>query len=133
MEYTYASLPDRIKAAIIDGLVIIAAMFAISEVFSWFQTIPNIARILAFISVFIGYDPIMTSTYGATVGHTFSNISVKRDKDRTKNLAFHSALLRFILKSSLGWISLLTVTGNTKRKAIHDLAVSSVVLKTNTL
>jgi len=37
-------------------------------------------------------------------------------------------LVRFLAKVGLGWLSLLTVTGNEKKMAIHDYLAQSVVL-----
>ncbi len=93
-----------------------------------FDTVPNFVRVIAFFLLFVFYDPIMVSKYGATVGHTFSKISVKREKDTNQNLSFVQAFLRFLVKLSLGWISLITVAGNEKRKAIHDFVANSVVI-----
>ncbi|MCB0456661.1 MAG: RDD family protein, partial [Flavobacteriaceae bacterium] len=67
--------------------------------------------------------------YGGTIGHSYSGIGVRRDDDSDKNISLPSAIVRFIIKLLLGWISLLTVTGNEKRKAIHDFIVKSVVLE----
>ena len=129
MERNYALLPDRVKAVIIDSIVIIAMMYGVSELFALFETVPDIFRIIA--AVFIGllYDPIFTSIYGGTIGHSYSNITVKRANDPNKNITFPFALLRFILKTFLGWISLLTVTSNKQKRAIHDLVANSIVLE----
>lgn len=58
-------------------------------------------------------------------------IRVKREANEKKNILFPLAIVRFIVKASLGWISLLTVTGNEKRKAIHDYLVGSVIVYSN--
>lgn len=129
MKENYAILPDRVKATVIDGIVLIAAMYATSEILDLFENVPTYVRIVAAIFIFILYDPILTSKYGGTIGHSYSKINVKKDSDRATNISFPAALLRFVLKASLGWLSLLTVTGNEKKKAIHDLAVNSVVLE----
>ena len=129
MEKKYAILPDRVKAVVIDGIVLIVLMYTVTEIFALFDEVPNFLRVIAFIFVFILYDPILTSKYGATIGHSFAKISVKRDDDDVKNLLFHKALLRFLIKFSLGWVSLLTVTGSEKRKALHDFAADSVMIE----
>lgn len=129
MKKKYAILPDRIKAVVIDSIILIALMFAVTEIFALFEVVPNFFRIMAFIFIFVLYDPILTVKYGATVGHSFSNIVVKNEKDHTKNITFPKALIRFLVKFSLGWISLVTVTGNEKRKAIHDFAAGSIVIE----
>lgn len=128
MKKKYAILPDRVKAAVIDGIVLIALMYVTTEIFALVNKVPNFFKITAFIFIFILYDPILTSKYGATVGHSFSKILVKREDNHSKNLSFQRAFLRFLIKFSLGWISLLTVTGNEKRKAIHDFVADSIVI-----
>lgn len=129
MEDTYARLFTRVKAAAIDGIVIIFLMYSATEVLNLFEEIPDYIRISIFAFLFLFYEPILVSLYGATVGHFFSDIVVKRDHNEQRNILFPKAIIRFICKFFLGWISLLTVSGNEKRKAIHDYLGGSVVLK----
>ena len=70
----------------------------------------------------------MTSIFGCTFGHLLLGIRVRKEIDETQNVFFPFAVFRYILKVLLGWISLLTVSGNPKRKAIHDYLVGSVVV-----
>jgi len=127
-ETSYPGLLDRVKALFIDSIVVILAVTTITDIFSYFDTIPVYSRVIAFVCIFILYDPLLISLFGATVGHKMSRISVKREQNDTRNLSFINALIRFVVKFFLGWISFLTVTGNNKRRAIHDFAASSVVL-----
>ncbi|MEZ4817578.1 MAG: RDD family protein [Flavobacteriaceae bacterium] len=129
MKKEYARLFDRVKATFIDAIVLIAMMYAATEIFSLFDIIPNYVRIIVSVFIFILYDPLFTTFYGGTIGHSYSGIGVRRDDDSDKNISLPSAIVRFIIKLLLGWISLLTVTGNEKRKAIHDFIVKSVVLE----
>lgn len=124
----YPTLPDRIKAVIVDAIVMIVLMLAVTYLFEAIKTTPNMARAIAFLFIFVFYDPIFTSSFGGTIGHMLIGIRVKRDRDQTKNIQFHLAIIRFIIKALLGWISLITVTSNPKRKAIHDIAVKSIVI-----
>jgi uncharacterized RDD family membrane protein YckC len=55
-------------------------------------------------------------------------LRVKRESDENRNILFPLAIVRYIVKASLGLVSLLTVSGNVKRKAIHDYLVGSVVV-----
>ena len=129
MIISYAILPDRVKAAFIDSVVLVAAMYGVAELFTLFDDVPTIYRIVSFVFVFILYDPILTSIYGGTIGHSFSKILVKKEDDPSKNISFPLALIRFIVKLLLGWLSLLTVGANDQRKAIHDFAAKSIVIK----
>ncbi|MDB2462494.1 RDD family protein [Algibacter sp.] len=125
----YASVFDRFKAAFIDTVILIIMMYIISQVFDGFETIPNFVKIIAYIVLFILYDPLLTSMNGGTVGHSLLKIGVRKDGDLNNNISFPFAIIRFILKAFLGWISLLTISGNDKKKAIHDGVAKSVVVK----
>lgn len=131
MTVNYAILPSRIKAAVIDGVAVIAAMYAVSEILALFESVPTYMRIAAFIVIFVVYDPFFTSVFGGTIGHSYSKITVRKESDLKKHISFPAAVIRFILKALLGWLSLLTVTGDAKKKAIHDIAVKSVVVEAN--
>ncbi len=132
MEDKYAQIFTRVKAATIDGIVIIVLMYSATEILNLFEAAPNYIRISVFVSIFLVYEPILISFFGATVGHFFSDIVVKREHDEQRNILFPKAVIRFICKFSLGWISLLTISGNEKKKAIHDHVSGSVVLKYKT-
>lgn len=129
MNHTFAILPDRIKAAIIDSIVLIGAMYLISELFTIFDHVPSIVRGIVAAVLFLGYEPFFTSRYGATIGHSFSNIKVIKDQEDSTHITFITALGRFVVKVLLGWLSLLTVTSNEKKKAIHDFIANSIVIE----
>lgn len=124
----YAMLPDRVKAAVIDSILLIAAMYGVSEILGLFENVPDYVKMVLAAMLFLLYDPFFTSRFGGTIGHSYSKIMVKKESDTSQNIVFFPAVLRFVLKFFLGWISLLTVTGTEKKKAIHDFAANSVVL-----
>lgn len=127
-EENYPGVFDRVKAIAADGAVIIILMFAAANVFSIFERVPDNARIGAFVFIFLLYDPLFTSIFGGTIGHMMLGLRVKRESDENRNILFPLAIVRYIVKASLGLVSLLTVSGNVKRKAIHDYLVGSVVV-----
>lgn len=124
----YAGLFDRVKAIIIDSIVLIIFMIIVTDVFSLFQDLSDNVRILAFVFIFLLYDPLCVSIFGGTIGHILIGISVKRENNSNKNIPFPLAFLRYVVKALLGWISLLSVMGNEKRQAIHDSLVKSIVI-----
>jgi uncharacterized RDD family membrane protein YckC len=128
METEYPGIPDRLKAIFTDGIVLFIMILFITSIFARFNHVPDGARIFAFVFTFLLYDPLMTSLFGGTVGHFVQGIRVKREQDETRNIYFHMALIRFVLKTTLGWLSFLTMAGSEKSLAIHDLAAGSVVL-----
>ncbi len=127
MENNYAKLSTRVKAAVIDSIVLMILMYSATEIFNLFESVSNTFRILVFIFIFLLYEPILVSIFGATIGHFFNDIVVKKEKNETQNINFPSAIIRFILKASLGWLSLLTINGNKKGQAIHNSFVKSIV------
>jgi uncharacterized RDD family membrane protein YckC len=127
----YPGVFDRVKAVVIDGVILILLSMLITDIFSSFSSVPSIARAVAFVVIFILYDPLLVCITGGTIGHKFIGLRVKQEANPLKNIPFSLALVRFLLKWTLGWISLLTVMGSKKRKAIHDIAVKSVVIYQN--
>jgi len=109
----YPSLQLRIKAAVTDFIILVFAMYCTSELLNFY---------------FVLYEPLLVSCFGNTLGHYFSDIKVKQELNNEKNMSFPLALLRFTIKSLLGWLSLLTITSSEKRQAIHDSLVKSVVI-----
>ena len=65
----YTAITTRIKAVIIDTIAIIVLMYAAAEIFNVFENIPNYIRISVFVSLFILYEPVLVSLFGATLGH----------------------------------------------------------------
>ncbi len=130
-EKNYPHVSDRVKAVVIDSIVLIAELVAATYIFSLFETVPDIARKIVFLFIFLLYDPIFTSLFGGTIGHMIMNIRVKRNRNEQKNILLPFAIIRFVVKAFLGWLSLLTVSGNEKRKAIHDMLAGSVVIYKN--
>ena len=128
-EMKYGTLINRVKAAIVDFLVIMGLILLVSTLLSKFDDVPDFVRVVFFILIFILYDPLLTSTVGATIGHLFLGLRIRRSNDEDRKIIFPIAIVRFILKALLGWISLLTITVIKKKKAIHDIVAGSVVLQ----
>lgn len=128
MTLDYAGLQSRIKAAVIDGIILIAVMYCTSEILNSYEGVPSSLRMWLFILYFILYEPLAISIFGNTLGHFYSDIKVRRENNLDKKVIFPLALVRFIIKILLGWVSLLTITGSEKKQAIHDVVVKSIVI-----
>ncbi len=124
----YPGVSIRVKAVVTDSIILVIFIVGVTYLFESFQSVPDFMRIAAFVFIFLLYDPLFTSTLGGTIGHMIFGIRVKREKNLQRNILFPLAVIRYIVKALLGWISLLTVSGNKKGKAIHDLVVRSVVI-----
>ncbi len=127
-ENHYPELSDRIKAMALDWVVLFGFMLIATFVFSLFETVSDKVRMAAFLFVFVFYDPLFTSFFGGTIGHRMIGLRVKRESDEQKNILLPLALIRYLGKILFGWISLLSVTFNIKKKAIHDYLIGSVVI-----
>ena len=66
---------------------------------------------------------------GCTLGNYIKGIRVRKAADSTKRISFLQAIVRYPVKLTLGWLSFLTIHTNTKRRAIHDMASGSVMIK----
>lgn len=128
IESIYPSVSERVKAVFYDSMVMVGLMIVAALVFSYFEDAPENARMYTALFIIAIYDPLMTSLFGGTFGHMMNGIRVKRQKNEQKNIIFPLAFIRYVIKLYLGWISLLTVVSNKKNKAIHDMAVGSIVI-----
>jgi len=129
MKIRYANIFPRSKALFIDSVVIVAFMYFASEILMLFDEVPTYVRVLTAIFIFVLYDPIFVSQFGQTIGHSRINLVVRREDNPEKNISFLAALIRFVVKFALGWLSLLTISGSEKKQAIHDSFVKSVVIE----
>ena len=128
MEEKYPQLIDRIQSTCIDGLLIIISMFAFSTILEKFEHPPDWIRIVLFFGIWIVYEPLCT-TLGCTLGHYIKGIRVRSVNNTSKKINIFKALLRYVLKVLLGWVSFLTIHTNPKRQAIHNLFAESVMIK----
>ncbi len=123
----FANLPSRIKAVTIDSFLLIIFMYVFTLILDGFENVPDGLKV-GFVLAFLVYEPIFISVYGGTIGHFYSKIEVKQEQHTNRNIPLGRAFLRYLVKLTLGWMSLLTVTTNEHKKAIHDYVGKSVVL-----
>lgn len=130
MKQDYPPVLLRAKAAIIDVIIMIVMMLAVSDIFSNMENVPNYYKMIAFVGIYLLYDPLFISLKGATIGHQICKIKVQR-LDNGKNINLIQAIIRFVMKSILGIVSFFTVSQNQNGQAIHDGVVNSVVVFDN--
>lgn len=124
----YPNLIDRTKALLIDGVILIVLIIITSDILTHFVNIPDYLKIGLFIVYFLLYEPILLCTKGATIGHHYAGIKVKKYSNTDANISFFSGIIRFTLKGLLGWISFISFFASDNKRAIHDFASSSIVL-----
>ena len=115
------------KSTTIDTLLLIACFYLLSDILNSMSNVSESLRILLFICILM-YEPIFISLNG-TFGNHKNSIRVRQNKDTTKKLNFFQSLLRYFLKISLGWISLIFILMNQKGRALHDIISGSIMIK----
>ena len=125
----YPGIVTRIQALFVDLIVMLLIFTLAAYIIDFAGGAPGWLRGSVLFTMVFLYDPLTLSLYGGTLGHYLMGIRVKREDDLSKNIMLPLAFLRLFFKSLLGWISFLTVTGNKRRRAIHDLISGSVVIK----
>ncbi|MBL0315816.1 MAG: RDD family protein [Flavobacteriales bacterium] len=124
----YPRILDRVKAIMADSVVYIILMTLSAYLFDQFDHVPDYARILAFVIIFVIYDPLLTSLFGGTLGHFVIGLRVVRYRDRSKKVIFPIALIRSTIKLILGSISMLAMHSDEEHRAIHDYMSGSIVV-----
>ena len=124
----YPLLGDRVQSSFIDLILIVILMFVFASVLDRYDNVPDWVRITLFVGPWAAYEPVCTSL-GCTLGNLVKGIRVRQHEGTTKRINIFQALLRYILKIALGWVSFLTIHSNKERRAIHDLIAGSVMIK----
>ena len=127
---TYYKLPSiriRYFSTLIDVIVILGLSLGFASFFEILGEVPDYVRGITFLFVFILYEPLLVS-FACTVGQFLTNIRVRSFNNADKKLKLHFAILRTLVKATLGWISLLTITFNKNRLAIPDFLSRSIVI-----
>lgn len=129
-EMVFPTLVTRIKALFIDVLILLLVFTSASFIIDFIGSVPDFIRGSILIFMVYLYDPVFTSFTGSTIGHKVMKLRVAKYANPEKRISFLTAMLRFIVKASLGWISFITVTGNKRKRALHDLISGSIVITT---
>jgi uncharacterized RDD family membrane protein YckC len=124
----YPDLSERVQSTFIDFIFIVIMMFCCASILDRYENPPDWIRIALFFGLWAVYEPLCTSL-GCTIGNLVKGIRVRNHNDVTKKINILQALLRYIIKCLLGWISFLTIHGNPQRRAIHDLVAGSVMIR----
>lgn len=128
-EVVYPYLIDRVKAYFIDWIVLITLMILAARLFSIIENPTPSLRIYTLIGIFTLYEPILLSLFGGTIGHFMIGLRVRNQENLNRNISILAGFIRLMLKSLLGWLSFLTVSANEQKRAIHDFATGSLVIK----
>ena len=126
------SLLVRMKCTMIDTVVFIILMYVVSAILNSLNIESGTIRAFALVIIIL-YEPIMTSV-SRTLGQKIMGIRVRKFtpfvKDKEKlNISIFKSMIRFVSKLLLGFISLLTIHGDSYGQAIHDKLGNSIMIK----
>jgi uncharacterized RDD family membrane protein YckC len=121
----YARIWPRMKALLIDGLVLGLVFFGAAVVGANISG-AGAAAFLVWFAIWVLYDPLMVWRTGGTIGHHVQNLKVVSDRTG-RNPSLLAALVRNFAKGFLGVISLLAMAGSRRKKALHDLIAGTTV------
>jgi len=122
----YPSIPARIKAAEIDALITLGFVFAlIGSYLAIGRETPVI--IFVCIAVVLLYEPVLVTRRGQTIGHKIMGFHIIDSVTRT-NISFSKSLLRFVLKSVLGILSLIWAFFERRQQFLHDRMTASMAV-----
>ncbi|MEL7534771.1 MAG: RDD family protein [Bacteroidota bacterium] len=125
----FPSLKERVQAVFFDAMIILFIAFICFSGLDSMGFADSPLKAPLFVLLFVLYNPLMVAFAGGTIGHKMFNMEVKRFENHEKNINILLAIFRFVMKTLLGWLSLLTITSNVEKRAIHDFVGDSVVLK----
>ncbi len=123
----YPPMIDRIKSILIDSIILIGAMLAITEVLGLFDQVPDTVRMVSFF-LLVMYEPLCTA-FGATLGHHKMEIRVRKHSDPSRRINIIQSFIRYVVKFLFGWLSFITIFFNGEQRALHDIVSGSVMIK----
>ncbi|MBS1586860.1 MAG: RDD family protein [Bacteroidetes bacterium] len=122
----YPSLLKRVQSTFVDGIMTFSIIGVLVAVASKIND-ENIPLKVTAIVIGASYEPLMLS-FSKTLGQRITSLRT-RSMETGKRPNLFSSYLRYIVKCMLGWISFLTIHSNPERRAIHDFASGTVVIK----
>ncbi|TAL24623.1 MAG: RDD family protein [Nitrospirae bacterium] len=126
-ELIYATLPLRIKASIIDSLILIGLLVCIPLALAPLLKGTNSSLGILMYSPFLLLEPLLVSFFGSTIGQYFFGIKVVRQDDLLK-CPLHLSFVRYYVKAFLGWLSMIYMFFSKRHQAIHDHLAKTLVI-----
>ncbi|MCP5007019.1 MAG: RDD family protein [Planctomycetes bacterium] len=126
-EIAYPRLIRRVQAVLIDSLIVPIAVIISIFVSNKIGITENWVKALVIIGPVFILEPLLVSLTGGTIGHHAVKIKV-RNINRDENINIILAVVRFIVKVILGWVSVFFILITKRHQAIHDYLVRSIVV-----
>ncbi len=123
----YATLPRRIKASIIDGMVLLTLMILSPLAISMLLGRDTSANAIAMLIPPLLLEPFLISFFGFTLGQYIFGIQVIR-VDTGGKCPVPASFLRYLVKTVLGSFSIVYMLFSRRHQAIHDHLAGTLVL-----
>ena len=127
MDFEYPTILRRYMATFIDGLLIIFLLIFVSYLLHDESSVVTGTRVILIFGLFFIYEPFCTSKL-CTLGQKLMGVRIRQQLNLEK-ISLASAYIRLFIKIILGIISFLTIPFSKDRKAIHDFAARSIVIR----
>lgn len=125
----YPRLIRRVQASLFDAVILLSVFFGLGLAFASFE-FPGELKAVIFALVVLMLEPGLVSMTGGTIGHHLLGLKIQNRQSGNK-LNPVMALVRFLLKSLLGWLSFAFILVTKQRQAIHDKLSGSIVVVRN--
>ena len=122
------SLTSRFQSTMVDNFLLILLLFFLSNITQAHEEMARWLKGLILLGPFAVYEPL-AAALGGTIGNRIFGIGVRKYGDENNKINIFQAYIRFIVKILLGIISFLTVNSNPEKRAIHDFASGSIMVK----
>jgi uncharacterized RDD family membrane protein YckC len=124
----YATIGRRLKASVIDGVVVTASIVVIPlAIHALFGANKMPLMGLLMYAPLLALEPVLVSFWGQTVGQYVLGIKVIREKDSAK-CPLPQSFCRFYVKAIFGIWSMIYMVFSQRHKAIHDYLAGTLVI-----
>lgn len=127
MKVLYPNIGRRIKAVLVDSMLFVIVTMTILPFIAKFNFKHTWIKITILLFPYFILDPLLVSFTGGSIGHHAFKIRV-RHTIKNQNIGLIFASVRFLMKTILGWFSLIMILFTKKRQAFHDLIVNSIII-----
>jgi uncharacterized RDD family membrane protein YckC len=124
---TYPRFIRRVRAILVDSILLPVAVIGSLIAGDAMGVSSAVGKALLLLMPILILEPGLVAFTGGTVGHHLLNIRVTKTGGMG-NLNIFAATVRFLVKTVLGWLSLIFVLTTDKHQAVHDLIAGSVVI-----
>ena len=124
-QYQIPRIPDRLKAFVIDLLVVLNITTIYNKIFILFGFSNDAYSVHSFIAILLMYEVGLT-TYTSTIGQNAMKYRVTKFLEPTQKISIIQAIIRTLSKYLLGFGALSAITA--EQRALHDLISRSVAI-----